>query len=458
MGAPLLWSGASTLLVHNLLLMAGLALTAWTMGLVMFRWTGDVGAAIVAGLLLAFNAHTLTRLTHLQAMHLEFLPPAIYALDRLLVRPRVATAIGLGIAIALQSLTSNYLLVAMAFAIAAAVAVRPREWIGRRRLPTFALLTLAATIASLMLLPFLIPYLHVRNEQGLVRSLAVASMYDASWRDYLAAGGRFHFDSWSGPFWTGANAALFPGVLATVLAGVTVVTGRIWRDPTLRVWMALGIAGLLLSFGTKLPGYATLYQVFPLLQGIRATVRLGYLVLVAIAALAGFGLAQLNGTAWLRENRRRGILSIAAIIVVSLEATRVPLGYVERYTIPTVYRVLAHERDGAVVELPLPPRREFAVNAPYLLNSTIGWWPLVNGYSGFSPPRYTTWVTDLLSFPSDSAIAALRAGGVRYVVIHRRELGFQHPGVLEAVASTPVLRQMMADGNIEIYRVEDQPQ
>jgi hypothetical protein len=90
-----------------------------------------------------------------------------------------------------------------------------------------------------------------------------------------------------------------------------------------------------------------------------------------------------------------------------------------------------------------------------MLNSTIGWWPLVNGYSGFAPPRYTTWVTDLTPFPSDSAIAALRTGGVRYVVIHRQQFAAQHPGVLERVTASPALRQMLGDGDIDIYRVED---
>ena len=41
MGAPLLWAGAPTLLVHNLLILAGFALTGWTMCLVMREWTGD---------------------------------------------------------------------------------------------------------------------------------------------------------------------------------------------------------------------------------------------------------------------------------------------------------------------------------------------------------------------------------------------------------------------------------
>src|SRR4249920_236368 len=41
MGAPLFWLGASPVLVYNLLLIAGLALTGWTTSLVVERWTGN---------------------------------------------------------------------------------------------------------------------------------------------------------------------------------------------------------------------------------------------------------------------------------------------------------------------------------------------------------------------------------------------------------------------------------
>ena len=80
MGAPVFWLGGSPLLAYNLLVMAGLALSAWAMWLLLKRWTGSSAAGAVAGSLLAFNAHTLTRLPHLQALHLEFMPVVLLAL------------------------------------------------------------------------------------------------------------------------------------------------------------------------------------------------------------------------------------------------------------------------------------------------------------------------------------------------------------------------------------------
>jgi len=55
LGAPLLWAGASPVLVHNLVLMAGFALTGWTTALVVRKWTGSWMAAVGSGSLRCFT-------------------------------------------------------------------------------------------------------------------------------------------------------------------------------------------------------------------------------------------------------------------------------------------------------------------------------------------------------------------------------------------------------------------
>ncbi len=110
-GAPLLWAGASPVLVHNLVLMAGFALTGWTACLVIRRWTGSWMAGIGSGSLVAFNAFSLTRLPQIQDLHVEFFPLALLALDRLLSEPRVRHALSLAGWFVLHSLTGTYVMV-----------------------------------------------------------------------------------------------------------------------------------------------------------------------------------------------------------------------------------------------------------------------------------------------------------------------------------------------------------
>ena len=107
MGAPLTWAGFSPVLVHNVVLIAGYALTGWTTALVVARWSGSRAAGLLSGSLVAFNAFTLTRLPQIQDLHLEFFPLVLLALDRLLVYGQVRDALAVAGWFVLQSLTGH---------------------------------------------------------------------------------------------------------------------------------------------------------------------------------------------------------------------------------------------------------------------------------------------------------------------------------------------------------------
>ena len=59
MGAPLHWLGASPVLAYNVVLLLGFTLTAWAMFALVYEWTRDRSAALVAASIFAFNTHTL---------------------------------------------------------------------------------------------------------------------------------------------------------------------------------------------------------------------------------------------------------------------------------------------------------------------------------------------------------------------------------------------------------------
>jgi uncharacterized membrane protein SirB2 len=196
-GAPLFWLGASPVLAYNLLLLAGLALTAWTASLVMARWTGSRLAGLLSGSLMAFNAMTLTRFAEIQDQHLEFFPLALWALDQLLVTPRVRYALELAGWFVLQALTCGYLLAFTSLSLIAAVVVRPADWMGPKFRRVAGLLLLSAVVAALLLTPFLLPYLRVSRQHGFTRPLAEVALYSARLADYVSTGGRLHYRLWS---------------------------------------------------------------------------------------------------------------------------------------------------------------------------------------------------------------------------------------------------------------------
>jgi hypothetical protein len=345
----------------------------------------------------------------------------------------------------LQALTSVYLLVIAALALLAAVLVRPDAWIGRRFSRTVPQLLLAAGIAIAALTPFLLPYWYAYSDQGFVRTLEEAAGASATWADYLSTPGRLHYMWWSDRWFTGN--ALFPGIVAMGLTVVALARGVAFSDPRARMCLAIGLAGLAFSFGTRLPGYITLYELTPVLRAIRVPLRFGYLVILATAVLAGFGVVALRRALSARVGAAAVALLLGAAVIEPLAA---PLRLRPFTAIPDIYRILQNDPRAVVVELPLHAPRAAFTNARYMLNSTVHWRPLVNGYSGFVPASYARNYEQLSGFPDARSIAALRETGVTHVFVHRQQI---RPQVLEEIDRSPALRRIAVEASIALYRV-----
>ncbi len=448
-GAPLAWLGASPVLVYNVLLIAGLAFSGWAGCLLVWRWTGDLAAGTIAGTILAFNAHTLTRLPQLQALHVEFIPLALLAFDALLARPSRRHAVWLGVWIALQGTTSYYGFVFLLTALAAGALVRAREWTGPAFRRAAAGVGLAAALAAVLLTPFLLPYIGT----GQVRPLEEVARYSASWGDYLASPARVHFAVWSAR-WFGGSAALFPGVVALALALLAIVWGIPFRDRRARMALAFGVAGVALSFGPGLPGYRLLYRIAPPLWGIRNAARFGFLATIAAAILGGFAVARLRerhrGARWLPA------VTVLILALANLDAFSAPIDYAPTAPVAPIFARL-RQSDAVVAEFPFyPPDRVFH-NADYMLDSTAHWRPMLNGYSGLTPRSYVAHYDALRGFPDGRAIAALRAAGVTHVFVHFALLDdWTAPGTSDAVRRSPDLRLVAEEGGVGLYRVAPQ--
>jgi len=444
MVAPVLWAGGSPVLAFNLALIGGFALTGWAAAFVMRRWTGSWLAGIMSGSLIAFNAHSLTRLAHVQAQHLEFFPFVLLALDRLLASPKVTPALQLAGWFVLQSLTSIYFMVFTAVAIAAAVVVRPREWLGPRFRSFAPKAALAAGVAIAALAPFLLPYLlESRDQAAFSRSLDEVALYSARLTDYLATGGTLHFELWSRRFWKGDG--LFPGVTATALTLVALATGVAISDRRARMAVAFGGVAFALSFGPAFPLYSVVYRLFPAMAAIRAALRFGQITLAGFAILAGFGLAALH-----KRMAPRWALPIclALLLTANAEALRAPLLYNRFGGIPPLFKALNTPSPAVVVMFPFYPPSAIWLNARYMLDSTAFWKPMLNGYSGFTPATYIEHAQHLGGFPDEASIRYLEGLGVTHVFVDNRSM---RQDVLSRLANIPELSLWGTDGNLEIY-------
>ena len=451
MGAPLSWAGASPVLVYNLILILGFALTAFAACVAIESWTGSLAAGLVAGSALAFNTHTLTRLAHIQGIHIYGLPLALLALDRLIRGGSYRAALLLALSIAIVAYTSGYLVVFTAITIVIALAARAGEWLPRLRAAGPPLAT-AAVIAAIAVVPVYLPYQRAAREQGMVRSLAAVEEFSATPSGYLATAGRLHHWAWSNRLFKDPVNAFFPGVTVLLLSGTSILF--IWRrrrepDPQrarVVMFLTIGAAGFLLSLGTATPLYGWLFDLFPPMQGLRAAARFGNLFLLATAMLAGIGLAYC---------RPRAFVAAALVAAVNVEALTAPVTYTVFNGIPGIYRLLAQEPGHVVVaEQPFYPRSGIFQNSPYVLASTAHWRPLMNGYSGYTPASYQRYADAFWYFPQDWAIAAMKDAGVTHVVVHAAAFQRDNMDVVPLLDKRVDLELMaIGAGGVRLYRM-----
>ena len=456
LAAPVRVAGGSPLLVSNVVLLAGFMLTMLATYALVREWTGDELAALAAASAFAFNTHTLTRLAHVQALHAYGLPLALLAADRVLTRRRTRDALWLSVWTIVLAYTSGYLAVAGYVMLLVVFVARMREWIAARWtvLPRLAV---AAILAALAVVPLYLPYRRVANEQGMIRTLEEAAGFSASVSTYLASASTLHWTLWASRMWPDAPDRFFPGilVLALTVAGIVLVWrhGRDSLDRTRVVMLVcLGVAGVLLSFGPRTPVYDWAYDVLPGFSSLRAPARFGVLLLLSTAALAGFGLAFVRRMVSPRSTK---IIGIGAVLVVTIEAVRAPITYTPFGGFSNVYSLLKAEPQPVVlVEVPFYPPEAVHLNAAYVVNSTVHWRPLFNGYSGYTPPGYADLAATFRAFPDDTALEAMRRAGATHVVVHPNRFRERGDEVRARSDASPRLERIAADRDgVTLYRL-----
>jgi hypothetical protein len=184
------------------------------------------------------------------------------------------------------------------------------------------------------------------------------------------------------------------------------------------------------------------------------------------------------GAQWCWSRARRwpagARVALAAAVVAFMVAesampivlTRVP----DSTRATAVNELLARRPDGVVVELPVGSPadgwRWAYVEAPRQALSTIDWNERVGGYSGFAPPGYDELAATLETFPSRSALDAMRRLGVRYVVLRlalpgrlqpeqEREVERDGVGLYSPERARAIVDQVRAEGIGTVERVGD---
>jgi hypothetical protein len=416
--------------------------------------TGSRVAAAYSAVAFTFCPFVFARSAHIQLLLTAGIPTALLAMHRMVDRPTPGRAAVLGLALVAQALCCGYYGLAAGLTVALGLVFFAGSRGTWRHGRYWLAVSVAAAVAVGLTLPFLLPTLRVDDAGTFRRTLEESARYSADWRSWLTSSAWAH--RWMLPLLKTWTDVLFPGFLTVGLAAAAVWLVRPRRD-TLAFYVVLALLGIWVSLGPSAGLYAWLFQTVPMFSLLRAPARLGILVTLALAVLAAFLVARLAAD----ERRFRRALAAVLPLAAAFELATMPLKQPDNSAPPNgVYRLLASQPRGAVVELPFFWRSiDFHRHAYYMLNSTYHWQPLVNGYSDFLPQDFRDEVLTIASFPTRDSFPLLQKRGTRYAVFH---LNFYNR-VSRAELMTRLdefkahLRPLTRDGDAWLYEIVSFP-
>jgi len=167
------------ILTSNLMTLAAFVLGGAGVFAVVTALGGNAGSAWIAGLAWAFAPWRMVHLWHLNWLQGAWLPWVLLAFLRVLQRPTLARGATLGLTVSALTLTSFYFAVQVALLLGVPLLCALAADRRARTLGLARSLAVGAAVAAALCVPLYLPYLTVRDEQGLQRTLAEAEEYKA---------------------------------------------------------------------------------------------------------------------------------------------------------------------------------------------------------------------------------------------------------------------------------------
>lgn len=469
MVAPIELLTANPALAHNLLTLASLVLAAFATYLLVHELCRDRPAAFVCGALFSFSLIRQGQLDTVQLLQIGWLPLALLFLHRALRSGRTADYLLFALLSVCQALAAVYLMFLTAVGIGTFLVFEVITSRTLLRRGHAIRLGGALVVIAVCLSPVALAYGATQRIFGYHWSPDLIHSLSAAPTDFLAVQPSSLAYAWllarfDNPIFTNGHA-LFPGLLVLLFAAVSLLHLAPWlraRAARREVgrYVLIGSVAVALALGpsaaiTGMLPYDWFYKWVPGFSAMRIPARFDVLGLLALAVLAGFGMALLSDWVLRRGGTPGPVLgAIGALAFVELLSSPVALRPVPSAPNDGVYAWLrSHEPDAVVGEIPTRgPTGLATIDYQYL--STLHWHPLVNGYSGFTPPQYVAVSDQLNAFPDPTAVEVLRGLGVRYVVAHLESLdAANRQRLANADLSSPGFSMAATFGSVVVYEL-----
>ena len=504
---PIVLFGGNTVLAYNFALLlfffgAGMAVYAlcwWILGWVReLRQTERCIASIIAGILYAFTPYMFREIGVLQLLATPFPPLCLLGLHRFFHKKRLSDALFFSLSfLGCWYTCAYYGLFLSVFVACFILFFWHRDFLRWQHL-SYGLVTVAILIGGL--LPLAHGMQSAKDALSLNRSETLVRRLSAVYTEYLQPpSSSLLYEQILGVGSVGKNVFLGGMLLCLAAIGVITIfrgrgingTGTNLKDtdgktppindktiPSLQrcsiFYTAMASIALLLSIGipisTKGLGvyrflvwispYNLLYKFVPGFSSIRSPYRFSLFVAFFLAILAGVGMLWVCRRV---RSRWRWALIISLISMTIFELWPVPLrlvkvpGTVEE--LPYIYQqVKTLPSDAVLVEFPPPTSLSEQGTEPtsrYMYFSTFHWHKLINGYSGFAPRASSEFVNILAKSDPQTALSALKAFGVQYIIVHWNDMTEKETVLLQTLQGEGSLKPLFREGNqYTLYQVD----
>ncbi|MEO6259632.1 MAG: hypothetical protein ABIP63_04750 [Thermoanaerobaculia bacterium] len=393
---PLRALGAGPITAYNIALLAGFAVCGFSAFLLGRYLSGSAIAGLCAGIFYAFVPFRFTHLSHVQHVWSGTIPLMLLALLRYRDRPTWKRAAVFGAAFLFNGLVNMHWLLFGTVAIVMTIAIlRPR----------IVPLATALLVASLLLVPFLLPYLSAAKMYGMQRGWRETKGYSARASDWLVSNFHNHVYARLRNPSIDPERWLFPGALALVVSIAAFRTQRRRELALSLAWIALGFFG---SLGIHFVLHRYLFRHVPGFRGIRVPARWAMIAYVGLSMSIALSVAALT-------KRRAWIGGVIAAAFVA-ELWSGPIRWYMTTPDPPVYEWIRQAKPRALLELPISRDGSDYLS---MLRATRHHRPIVNGVSGYAPPDYTRIATMANESPvRPQLMPELRRIGCSHLLVH----------------------------------------
>jgi hypothetical protein len=491
---------------YNVFILASFVLSGLFTFLFVRHGTGSSPAGIIAGIIFTFCPYRMARIAgNLPLVDTHWLPLCLLFVERFASRRRWADAACAGLSFAAITLSSWYYMAALGLLLPIYLLARVRRWRdhGRR---SWMLGGLAfALVASVSVVPFLVPYLTVQQTGEATVPLEQAAFWSASLTDYLTPNPRHVL--WGD--WVQEHLTFFIGGLPyEFLLGWGLVSTILalygWRRGGTREWGWWIVVALLLSLGpvvtlfgrtvtfaapaglarlangaldwlgrhslvhepytlasagrVAIPLPALLLRWFvPGLAGMRSWGRFAIFATFGIAVLGGIGVSSfLQDEMEMRAARpavlrRWGVTGLLAGLVF-FEFYTGPQQLIQPGPRPVDDWLAAQPERVTIIQLPLA----VALSGPQMYYTIHHGQRIASGYGTYLPILFEESYPELEEIASDEALdtmATWGGEGIDLMLIDEGDMPSGDPR-WETIAGQSRLKLLTVQGRIRVYRIE----